>query len=86
MAQQRNMIINFMDGTKIAYDYPQQSVDDMQMIKRIETILEKQFLSIEGDGAVHLYPVCNIKSIQVHPVPDKLPESVIRGAQAVDLY
>jgi len=86
MAQQRNMIINFMDGTKIAYDYPQQSSDEMQMIKRIESIMEKQFLSIEGDGTIHLYPVCNIKSIQVHPVPEKLPESVIRGAHSVDLY
>jgi len=30
--------------------------------------------------------VNNIKSVQLHPVPEKLPEFVIQGASVVDVY
>ena len=86
MTQKRNLTIHFMDGTKIAYDFPQQIKDDLTMSSRIEALLDKQFIVIEGEGAIHLYPVCNIKSVQLHPVPDKLPDYVIKGAVAADTY
>ena len=86
MTQKRSVTIHFMDGTKIAYDFPQQIADDSTMSSKIEALLDKQFIAIEGDGAAHFYPVSNIKSIQLHPVPQKLPDYVIHGAVAADTY
>ena len=86
MSQKRNLTIHFVDGTKIAYDFPKQAEDDSTMSSKIESLLDKQFIVIEGDGAIHFYPVNNIKSVQLHPVPKKLPDYVIHGAVAADTY
>lgn len=86
MTQKRNLTIHFMDGTKVAYDFPEQVEDNSTMSSKIEALLDKPFIVIEGDGVVHFYPVNNIKSIQLHPVPDKLPDYVIHGAAAADTY
>lgn len=86
MTQKRNLTIHFMDGTKIAYDFPQQFENDLTMSSKIEALLDKQFIVIEGDGAIHFYPVNNIKSLQLHPVPKKLPGYFIHGAVAIDTY
>jgi len=86
MSQKRNITIHFMDGTKVAYDFPRQVDDPARMSSKIEALLDKQFIVIEGDGAMHFYPVSNIKSIQLHPVPEKLPSYVIQSASATDTY
>lgn len=86
MTQKRNLTIHFMDGTKVAYDFPRQVEDKMTMSSKIEALLDKQFIVIEGDGVVHFYPVNNIKSIQLNPIPQKLPDFVIQGAEAADTY
>jgi hypothetical protein len=86
MSQQRNMVIHFMDGTKLAYDFPKQVAAGLSVISKIEKVLEKQYLVIESEGVMQLYPVNNIKSIQFHPLPERLPDFVIRDAQSVDVY
>ena len=86
MTQKRSMTIHFMDGTKVAYDFPKQVDDGSTMSSKIEALLNKQFIVIEGDGAIHLYPVNNIKSVQLHPVPQKMPDYFIRDAVAADTY
>ena len=86
MTQKRNMTIHFVDGTQVAYDFPKQVEDDSTMSSKIEALLDRQFIVIEGDGAIYFYPVNNIKSIQLHPVPQKLPDYVIHGAEAADTY
>jgi hypothetical protein len=75
-----------MDGTKLAYNFPKQIEDASVMSSKIETLLAKQYIVIEGDGIIQLYPVNNIKSIQLHSVPHKLPDFVIHGASAADIY
>ncbi len=86
MSDQRNMIIQFMDGTKAVYDIPKQ-VDDVNAIStRMKKLLDMQYLVIEVEGAMKFYPIANIKSIQVYPLPEKLPEFVIQGAKLVDEY
>jgi hypothetical protein len=86
MTRKRNMVIHFMDGTNIAYDFPKQVQDGHSITSRIGKLLEMQYLVIESDGVIQLYPVNNIKSVQVYPIPDKLPDFVIRGAEHVETY
>jgi hypothetical protein len=86
MSEQRNMVIHFMDGTKTAFDFPIQVKDPSTLISHLENILDKPYLMIESDGAVLMYPVNNIKSVQVYPCPNKLPDFVIKGASAVNTY
>ena len=83
MAEKRNIVIHFMDGTNIAYDFPKQVEDELSITSKISKLLEMQYLVIESDGVMQLYPVNNIKSVHVYPLPDKLPDFVIRGAELI---
>ena len=85
MSQKRNMVIHFMDGTKIAYDFPQQ-VEDQMVASRMTKLLDNQYVVIEADGAMSFYPVNNIKSIQVYPIPKNSPDYVIHGAESVEVF
>lgn len=80
MQIENNMVIHFMDGSSVSYNFPKQLEDHAAISSRVNKLLEQQYLIIESDGSLQFYPVCNIKSIQTYPVPDILPEIVIRGA------
>lgn len=86
MAEMRNMVIHFTDGSKVAYDFPQQFTEQAVLSKHVEKMLNMPYLVIESEGAIMLYPRENIKSIQVYPASDKLPDFVIKGAITADLY
>lgn len=84
MTEKRYMTIHFIDGTKAAFDFPQQLGDKSSISTRINKLMEMQYITIEADNSVHFYPVNNIKSIQFYPVPEILPDTTIRGAVIVD--
>ena len=85
MTKKRYMTIHFMDGTKVAYDFPKQVEDQTSITSRMIKILEMQYIAIEADESVNLYPVNNIKSVQFYPVPDILPDTVIRDGVIIDI-
>lgn len=85
MSVKRDLVIHFMDGTKVGYDFPKQVEPGASVIARMEKVLGQQYIAIEADGVLQLYPVYNIKSIQLYPVPARTPDYVIRDAETVDL-
>ncbi|MFV2059657.1 MAG: hypothetical protein ACC653_03175 [Gammaproteobacteria bacterium] len=86
MSEKRNMVIHFMDGTRAVYDFPKQTDDKNSISSHMKKLLEMQYIVIEVEGAMKFYPVANIKSIQVYPLPDTLPDFIIKGAKLVDEY
>lgn len=78
MTAKRYMTIHFMDGSKVAYDFPKQVEDQTSVTSRMIKLLEMQYIAIEADESVNLYPVNNIKSVQFYPVPEILPDTIIR--------
>jgi len=85
MAESRRMIIHFTDGSKKLLEFPQQMADtDSTSALRIKDALEARHLVLEAEGALIVIPFENVKYIQVHPTPKKLPPGVIRGASFKD--
>jgi len=85
MAEPRRMIIHFTDGSKKLLEFPQQMADtDSTSALRIKDALEARHLVLEAEGALIVIPFENVKYIQVHPTPKKLPPGVIRGASFKD--
>lgn len=84
MSERKNMVIHFTDGSKVAFDFPEQVQEPARLMKHMEKVLTMPYVVVEAEGAVLLYPRENIKSIQVYPAPDKLPDFVIAGARASD--
>lgn len=87
MQRDRALTLFFMDGTHVSFDFPEQKTNEAARSILFEEILKSPYIIVEADGAVLLYPVANIKSIQVMvpPVQGKvaLPKGLIRGATVV---
>ena len=80
MAEARYMTIHFTDGSKMSVTFPKQTPDDFQMASRIQKALDANQLALEVDGEMFVVPMNGVKYLQVSPAPEKLPDSVIRGA------
>ena len=86
MAKTRQMTIHFTDGSRLSVAFPKQSQDNLQMASRIQKALDANQLAIEVDGEMFVVPMSNVKYLQITPVPEKLPDSVIRGASLKHEY
>jgi hypothetical protein len=77
----RRLTIHFTDGTSLAFAFPKQHEGPGHSVtQRVQELLRDQYLMLEVDGAVMLFPLANIKYVQASPAPDPLPANVIRGA------
>lgn len=90
MERDRALTLHFIDGTKMAFDFPEQSPRAQTRQLIIEDFLKSNYVLVEADGRFLIFPVANIKYIQLTPPPDlavsevKLPLHAIRGATIVD--
>ena len=80
MADERGMTIHFMDGSKMALSFPKQVKSEETVSVRLEKILDRATLLIEADGALLVFPLNNVKYLQVYPAPPKLPDYAIKDA------
>ena len=86
MAKDRMLIVHFVDGNKLSFDFPEQtSIAAGKQIK-FEDLLKGNHLIVEVEGSLLIFPVHNIKYIQL-TLPGKgvdasvrLPPHTIRGA------
>jgi hypothetical protein len=88
MDKPRSLTVHFIDGTSVAFDFPQQARNEVARKLLLEDIIKSPYLVVAADGALLMFPVANIKSIQVTGPPDgsaavDLPPYVIRGATVV---
>ena len=79
MNNKKQLTIHFMDGNKVCFDFPEQT-DSINISKQVESLLKDQYIMIEAEGSIFLYPLQNIKSIQVYPAPKILPSNLIKNA------
>ena len=85
MANERGLTINFMDGSKLSYGFPEQGANAAAKQLKLEELMKNPFVIVLADGVLTLFPMVNIKSIQL-PVDDadadkvRLPAHTIRNA------
>lgn len=83
MAQKRQLTIHFTDSTKLSFEFPKQLTNPLTMAQKLSDMLKGESLVIEADGVLLLIPLNNVKYIQSTPPPEKLPETVIKGATII---
>jgi hypothetical protein len=89
MNSDRMMTIFFMDGSKVSFEFPEQGSSEMARQFKLEEAFKNAFVSVQAEGMLFVYPVANIKSIQLR-IPaaagkeGKLPKHVIVGATVAD--
>ena len=77
----RFLTVHFIDGSKISVSFPQQIKDLATMASKVQKALEGDHLAFEADGDLIVVPTSSVKYLQLHPAPEKLPDSVIQGAR-----
>ncbi len=73
--------ISFTDGKQLKIEWPKQEDAALRSGVVIEKILANESLAIELEGRLVLIPIQNIRTVEVRPAPDGLPDTVIRGAR-----
>jgi len=88
MKRDRAMTIYFLDGTHISFGFPEQRSNDAAKSILLDEIMERPYLMVEADGALLLYPMTAIKSIQLTDLSGQtlsMPnKGVVRGATIIN--
>ena len=79
------LTVHFMDGSKVSYGFPEQSANAAARQLKLEDFLKSPYLLVIADGVLTMFPVANIKAIQL-PVGERvkgvaLPKHVVTGAK-----
>jgi len=87
MKMDRAMIVHFVDGTNVSFAFPAQEANAFGSTLLIEELTKSPFLLVEADGALLMYPMANIKSIQLTNLSglgqSVTPKGLVRGATVV---
>jgi len=73
-------VIHFLDGTSLTFQFPPQASPAAEVGTALERALASRSVAVEMEGSLFIIPVTSIKSIQITPAPDPLPDTVIRSA------
>ena len=85
MEKTAHMVIHFMDGTKIVFRYPKLTGRESATIaSKVKKALSQDKIVVQTYDSVIVMPVSNIKYIQVTPLPDALPDGILKHAEIVE--
>ena len=87
MNRDRALTIHFLDGTHISFGFPTQRANDAARGIMLDEILAKPYVMVEADGALLVYPMTSIKSIQLTDLSGNtmaMPyKGIVRGASII---
>ena len=72
--------IYFIDGSKLRLDFPKQTLNEAGTALKLKEVLTARQIVAEVDGVLLVIPFDNVKYIEAHPAPAKLPEYILKGA------
>ena len=76
------LILTYTDGTREQFRFPAQA-DQFQVSGLIEKLLGSAVLSLQLDNRLLIIPSANIRSVELFPVPDKLPDVILQNVKRV---
>ena len=77
------MTVYFIDGSDMSISFPEPGGNPLMLARRIQAALDADQVALEVDDELMMIPKSSIKYMTLNPLPDELPESVIRGASVV---
>jgi hypothetical protein len=82
---ERHLTIHFTDGTRLSFDFPAlDGAGASTLSTRLQELLRDQYLLLEVEGSLMMFPFANIKYIQSYPAPTPVPSNALKGATLVD--
>lgn len=65
MSQLRFLTIEFMDGTTARYSFPVQTGNRAVRQVKLDSFFKDHYLVLHGEGKLTVFPIENVKSIQL---------------------
>lgn len=75
--------ISFMDGEQLKMSWERNEDAVVTSGAIMDKILSNESLAVELEGRLVLIPLQNVRTVEILPAPDKLPQTVIRGAKLI---
>ncbi|MDQ8021625.1 MAG: hypothetical protein REI94_07285 [Moraxellaceae bacterium] len=79
MSSQRRLTIHFNDGNKLSFAFPGLP-ENANLAAQIEGLLRDQYLMIEAEGRLLMFPFASIKYVESSPAPSRQLPNVLHGA------
>ena len=76
------LTITFTDGTHDHFQFPPH-LDRTKLASALEKLLTSSVLSMQLEDRLLVIPTVNIRSAELSPAPEKLPEVVLRNVRRV---
>jgi len=81
MADQRGVTIFFNDSTKLSLTFPNQTMNEIAAMLKLDDVLKKRFMLFEADSTLLMIPFENVRYVQLYPAPETLQgHTYIKGA------
>ncbi len=76
------LILTYNDGSHDQFRFPPQ-IDKTKMISVLEKLLCSAVISLQLEDRLMVIPTSNIRSAELFPVPELLPERVLRNVRRI---
>ena len=78
----RRAIVHFTDASTLDLEWPKQDTKGHVFLSEaIRKAIESERLLVEVEGNLLVIPMRNVKYVELIPVPEQLPDGVIRNAR-----
>ena len=81
MASKHIVRLTFTDGKTMQFEFTPPEGAELGRATNFEQFVTSNYVMIELEGSLALYPVHAIQSIEITPLLEPLPRGVIRGAR-----
>jgi len=82
--EQYGLVVNYTDGTHEHFKFPPQ-VEKAKMGTTVEKLLSSGVLCLQLEDRILVIPTANIRSAELFPIPERLPDVVLRNVQRISL-
>ncbi|MEW8051157.1 MAG: hypothetical protein AB2809_12335 [Candidatus Thiodiazotropha sp.] len=80
MEASRFLTVHYLDGSSETSTFPRQAKDQYDQMSKLHDAMTTDRLAIEADSSLHVIPLNAVKCFEFSPLPDKLPDGIIRHA------
>ena len=77
------MTIQFASGSPFTVEAEVDATRFRNMAGNIEKALEANYVGVEIDGSLHIFPIHTIKSIEITPAPGVAMKNIVRDVRRI---
>ena len=86
MDANRFLTIHYLGGETETFTFAKQAGDQYDQMNKLHNAMKVDRIVIEAEGRLHIIPLSAIKRLEFSPLPEQLPDGIIKGAMLNDTY